>query len=239
MSVPALCEKCGKWFTNPFFDASGPGLTITSEGARINHPGCGGYGVIPEGEYRFTEAGVRATLMAGLSAEDIQQLVDLLTTVHGSASYEELVAIVETSPTAVREILKKFLPSDLATAQAYIAIFIAALVLVVAKGAMDVAHQDSAVAHSDAQAQIASTNRLDRDLKDLVPEIVREAIEQTKRSRTADAAISTTTPMMKRPAARSQDRGRSDRPFPGASLNSPCPCGSGRKYKKCHGKPEP
>ncbi len=24
-------------------------------------------------------------------------------------------------------------------------------------------------------------------------------------------------------------------PFPGASLNAPCPCGSGKKYKRCHG----
>ena len=24
-------------------------------------------------------------------------------------------------------------------------------------------------------------------------------------------------------------------PFPNASLNGPCPCGSGKKYKRCHG----
>lgn len=50
MAVPALCEKCGQWFTNPFLMVEGSGATITSEGARINHPGCGGFGVIPEGQ---------------------------------------------------------------------------------------------------------------------------------------------------------------------------------------------
>ncbi len=29
--------------------------------------------------------------------------------------------------------------------------------------------------------------------------------------------------------------GSDDNAFPGASLNAPCPCGSGKKYKRCHG----
>jgi preprotein translocase subunit SecA len=29
-----------------------------------------------------------------------------------------------------------------------------------------------------------------------------------------------------------------DNPFPNASLNGPCPCGSGKKYKRCHGAPK-
>jgi len=29
----------------------------------------------------------------------------------------------------------------------------------------------------------------------------------------------------------------SDDPYAGASRNAECPCGSGKKYKKCHGAP--
>jgi preprotein translocase subunit SecA len=30
-----------------------------------------------------------------------------------------------------------------------------------------------------------------------------------------------------------------DRAFTGVERNDPCPCGSGRKFKQCHGRPQP
>jgi preprotein translocase subunit SecA len=32
--------------------------------------------------------------------------------------------------------------------------------------------------------------------------------------------------------------GADGRTFPGTAKNAPCPCGSGKKYKACHGKNE-
>ena len=30
-----------------------------------------------------------------------------------------------------------------------------------------------------------------------------------------------------------------ERAFAGVQRNDPCPCGSGRKFKQCHGRPQP
>ena len=30
---------------------------------------------------------------------------------------------------------------------------------------------------------------------------------------------------------------KADDPFAGVGRNTPCPCGSGKKYKMCHGRP--
>ncbi len=46
-------------------------------------------------------------------------------------------------------------------------------------------------------------------------------------------------PVNKRPKAEEEHSPWSDgRTFPGTSKNAPCPCGSGRKYKMCHGQNE-
>ena len=47
-----------------------------------------------------------------------------------------------------------------------------------------------------------------------------------------------TRPRRRRATPRSAgSRGRGGGPLPGASRNAECPCGSGKKYKKCHGAP--
>ena len=47
----------------------------------------------------------------------------------------------------------------------------------------------------------------------------------------AGSATSVARPARQEPS----DDGRT---FPGTSRNAPCPCGSGEKYKRCHGKNE-
>jgi hypothetical protein len=53
-----------------------------------------------------------------------------------------------------------------------------ALLLVAHYG--EVAHQDGEIAHGDAQAELAATERLDEDLRKRLPKIVREAIRSVK-----------------------------------------------------------
>jgi hypothetical protein len=147
-AVPALCEKCGQWFTNPLFVVEGEGAVVSSEGAKINHLGCGGMGVIPEGEYTFTEDGVRAVLAAGLSADDISTLVAVLEKTRGAVTYEELLAVVEEAPPAVATAIKQQLPADAGAARANLKMLAAALATVaIAAGGVEVAHEDAEMAH--------------------------------------------------------------------------------------------
>ena len=46
-------------------------------------------------------------------------------------------------------------------------------------------------------------------------------------------------PVSKRPKSEELKTPWADgRTFPGTGKNAPCPCGSGRKYKMCHGQNE-
>jgi hypothetical protein len=207
MGIPALCERCGEWFTHPGM-AMGTSMTYKAqEGARINHPGCGGDGVIPAGEYEFTEAGVKAVLDANLSTDDLAQLIALLREAHGAATYEELADVVDRAPRAVRGKLKKLLPTDLSKATFYLTILMLAL-------NQHSQSEQAGTAHRDAQAQVAAIERSSKILEGGIPQLVLDAIQQAKGS-----------PVGQSPPA-----------SPKVGRNDPCSCGSGKKYKMCCGR---
>lgn len=64
------------------------------------------------------------------------------------------------------------------------------------------------------------------------PKLVRQARERqrTAQALRGEAAPARTMPMPGRKADTSI-------PVPKVGPNQPCPCGSGQKYKRCHGKP--
>jgi hypothetical protein len=160
MAVPALCEKCGQWFTNPLFVAKG-GTVIAEDGAKINHLGCGGFGVIPAGEYKFTEDGVRAVLDAGLTKEEIEKLIALLEDERDSVAV--LANLPPDTPPEIVEVIRDHLPADPVAAKNARKALATALAIAVAGYGVHTAHQDAESAHHDAREQVTVTRQLDRD----------------------------------------------------------------------------
>ncbi|MCW2944011.1 MAG: preprotein translocase, SecA subunit [Actinoallomurus sp.] len=66
---------------------------------------------------------------------------------------------------------------------------------------------------------------------DEAPEIVAKGLEQTGRRQT----LSYTAPTVDGEGGVETHSEKSDDQFVGVSRNDPCPCGSGKKYKRCHG----
>jgi hypothetical protein len=110
---------------------------------------------------------------------------------------------------AVLAAIRAHLPSDPAAARGGNKALAVALATLLGMGYLgEVAHQDAGQAHRDAQAQTVAIQRLEHDVGQKVPEIVRDAVQQALH-----------------PGATGAQPGRND----------PCWCGSGVKFKKCHG----
>ncbi|MDR1422933.1 MAG: SEC-C domain-containing protein, partial [Coriobacteriales bacterium] len=69
-----------------------------------------------------------------------------------------------------------------------------------------------------------------------VPSIIADSRAQAARQR-AQAAVSAQSAAANRPAVAKTATIVKDKedPFANVGRNDPCPCGSGKKYKKCHG----
>jgi hypothetical protein len=139
-------------------------------------------GMIPAGEYKFTEDGVKAVLAAGLTAQEIRHLILLLEESHDTPSllaFPKAAAEHERPAVdpAVIVVIRGLLPSDPTAARtAKKALATALATLLVAGGAVEVAHHDAQQAHADAQDQTAATERIAQDIEQKVPQIVQDAV---------------------------------------------------------------
>ncbi|MDD5025936.1 MAG: preprotein translocase subunit SecA [Candidatus Peribacteraceae bacterium] len=67
---------------------------------------------------------------------------------------------------------------------------------------------------------------------------IEEQLQRTGVDSRSDAPKEGENPLVMRAPQKSQNSSQSQRAMPKVGRNDPCPCGSGKKYKKCHGKKE-
>jgi SEC-C motif len=106
--LPVVCEGCGRIFEHPGFIV-GTGATINAgEGARIGpHPGCGGYGRVAAGVYRFAADGLQIAFRSELPEADLRAIVALLERAHGAATVSGLMAELEAAPPWAKDLVDK------------------------------------------------------------------------------------------------------------------------------------
>jgi hypothetical protein len=225
---PLICERCGQLFDHPLFQVSGAGATINAtDETRIGpHPGCGGYGRSVAVVLQTTRAGATAVLSTQLTETEQVEAAALLRRLHGNLTLQELEDIVVTGPAWLR-IAAQTIPAaaDPEQRRFWLALLISVLALLVSgTGALiahedaEQAHQDAVRAHADAEQALRAVTENDEKLIKVVAQALRQRSVIREK---------------KRPLRRDQpDR---TQPVERTARNAPCPCGSGRKYKRCHG----
>lgn len=224
VTIPLKCTDCGEWFASGWLQATDSNVTFKDCTVTGPHdpPRCYGDGIIADGQYNFTRRGVEAILDAGLSEADVRSLTEGLKLIHGAQSYAEVVrGIEEAVPdealrSALLDLLDK-LPGkeDVALTLSVLSLIVGLLSLYVGVAAKSEAHEDAVAArveaHEDAvAAQKGASADLERFKKQLPGLIEKAMLDYKPPQRRAKPPVS--------------------RP-----LNQKCPCGSGKKYKKCHG----
>ena len=214
--VPAICTSCGAFFPSPIGIAPGStNVTLAFNVVTQGCPHCGGTGRVLDGTFDFVGDAIRLVSGPGHTVRDLERLEAILRDAQErQAPIEDIQQEVSAQVPRVKAIAN-LLPKTRPEAYAF---YIPLLVLIIqlAVGAF----------------QKGETPKIE------VNQVINQVLNQNI---TINQNI--TSPQQEPPAAQSPPRRPVPSPkstvkAPKIGRNDPCPRGSGKKYKKCHGSPE-
>lgn len=199
---------------------AGPGSRVEFRGVTVGPcPRCGGTGRVPDGIYEFASRAF--SRLASRPTPDLQRLLEILQRFEsGLATPDEVREEVDEQVPAASSLIAKMLSAEGAATAAWLAVLLMIVLDLLGRGSgPDHAHQAEVNVDQRTDLDVSVEVDVVQDLSDdEVARIVDEVLERQRLTSKAETHAA---------MERMQKVGR----------NAPCPCGSGQKHKRCHGKP--
>jgi hypothetical protein len=131
----------------------------------------------------FAESIVIDAIEGDVQVADLQEVITLLERLQAADTPEAMLALAAEAPVELRALLVA--PTLLATFELpgrdTVGVWLSALALLIGIHTELASQHAAAIAHQDAQAQIAVERQIRNELRQRAPDIARKAIEQAKR----------------------------------------------------------